>query len=145
MERNKISHRFEFPADIAEKLSDITRQSGSTKTQIVIDAISAFIDTKAANAIDERYTHRLDRLLSRVESLYRNQLFMSEVLGTFVQHQLTLVAHQPPFEPETAKLGRLRYEALLDLVSRRIARPASTRSGVDDGSRTEVAPSPQSR
>ena len=126
MAKPLVSHHFNIPADISNKISDITRSAGSSKTQIVIDALSAFIDGQAASVIDSRYTHRLDRLLSRVESIHRNQRFMAEVLATFVQHQLTLVAHNPPFEPETAKLGKLRYEAFLDLVSRRIVQSSSS-------------------
>lgn len=39
----------------------------------------------------------------------------------FVQHQLTLVAHQPQFDEETATLGRERYARLIDIVERRMA------------------------
>jgi hypothetical protein len=49
--------------------------------------------------------------------------FLAEALGTFVQHQLTLVAHQPPFEPETSQLGLQRYRAFVEIVGRRLARP----------------------
>ena len=125
MTSGRVRHSFNIPVDISDKLSDITRSDGSSKTQIVIDAISALIDGRAANAIDDRYTHRLDRLLARVESIHVNNKFMAETLATFIQHQLTLVAHNPPFEPETAKLGKLRYEAFLDLVSRRIVHSSS--------------------
>jgi hypothetical protein len=40
-----------------------------------------------------------------------------------VQHQLTLVAHQPPFEPQTGQLGLQRYRAFVETVGRRLARP----------------------
>jgi len=129
MANGRLSYTFLLPVDLAEKLSDITRQAGSSKTQIVIDAVSALIEGWAANAIDDRYTHRLDRLLSRVESIHKSQKFMAEILAAFIQHQLTLVAHQPPFEPHTAKLGQLRYEAFLDLVGKRIARSGSAGVG----------------
>lgn len=43
------------------------------------------------------------------------------MVGVFVQHQLTLVAHQPTFDPETGRLGRERYGQLIDLVERRMA------------------------
>ncbi|HEY0013245.1 MAG TPA: DUF3363 domain-containing protein [Allosphingosinicella sp.] len=44
-----------------------------------------------------------------------------EAFGTFVHHQLTLVAHQPPFDDETRQLGLKRYQAFIDLVGRRLA------------------------
>ena len=47
----------------------------------------------------------------------------AEALGTFVQHQLTLLAHQPPFDQETGQLGLKRYRAFVEMVGRRLARP----------------------
>lgn len=58
------------------------------------------------------------------------------VLGD--ENQLTLVAHQGPFEPETAALGRRRYQAFIELVGRRIAQAAGTSNA--DHKSTSVSP-----
>jgi hypothetical protein len=55
--------------------------------------------------------------------LERKVEFVAEALGTFVQHQLTLLAHQPPFDQETGQLGLKRYRAFVEMVGRRLARP----------------------
>ena len=69
------------------------------------------------------FSARLDRASIADERIERKLDFVAEALGTFVQHQLTLVAHQPPFEHETGQLGLTRYRAFIDLVGRRLARP----------------------
>ncbi|GGB91775.1 hypothetical protein GCM10011494_07670 [Novosphingobium endophyticum] len=51
--------------------------------------------------------------------------FLTEALGLFVRHQLTLTAHQPTFDPETQRLGRLRYDEFAKAAGRLAARTAS--------------------
>ena len=46
---------------------------------------------------------------------------LTETLGLFVQHQLTLVAHQPRFDEETRLLGLKLYDSFVEIVGRRMA------------------------
>ena len=50
---------------------------------------------------------------------------LTEMLGLFIRHQLTLVAHQPPFDVETSRLGKARYDAFIRLVEQRLGRADS--------------------
>ena len=43
------------------------------------------------------------------------------MLGLFVRHQLTLVAHQPPFDNDTARMARTRYLSFMKLVEQLLA------------------------
>jgi len=119
----KTRHQFYLPDDLSEKLDALAAEPGSSKTAILTDAFRAWLDRRGATELDERFGVRLDRLSRADEQLARKLDFIAEALGTFVQHQLTLVAHQPPFEPETGQLGLQRYRAFVEMVGRRLARP----------------------
>jgi len=119
----KTRHQFYLPDDLSEKLDALAAEPGSSKTAILTDAFRAWLERRGANELDERFGVRLDRLSRADEQLGRKLDFIAEALGTFVQHQLTLVAHQPPFEPETGQLGLQRYRAFVETVGRRLARP----------------------
>ena len=93
----------------------------SSKTAILTDALTAWFDRRAGHELDQRFGTRLDRQNRTAERIEQKIDTVAEALGTFVQHQLTLVAHQPPFDRETARLGLSRYEAFVDLVRRRRA------------------------
>ena len=123
MKTFKTRHQFYLPDDLSEKLESLSAQPGSSKTAIMTDAFRAWLDRRGATELDERFGVRLDRLTKADERLDRKLDFISEALGTFVQHQLTLVAHQPPFERETGKLGLQRYRVFIETVGRRLARP----------------------
>ena len=79
------------------------------------------LDRRAGNELDERFALRLDRFGRGQQVLERKLDFVAEAFGTFVQHQLTLVAHQPGFSPETAQLGQKRYRMFVEAVGRRLA------------------------
>ena len=135
--RTGKSH-FYLSAEVTQRLRELTALKGSSMTQIVNDAVRAFIETPSeAGHADARFALRLDRHSRAVERLDRRLSFVAEALGTFIQHQLTLVAHQGPFDPETAALGQARYQAFIELVGRRIARAASSGS-TDPISRMET-------
>jgi hypothetical protein len=123
MKTFKARHQFYLPDDLSEKLEMLATEPGSSKTAILTDALRAWFERRAANELDERFGIRLDRISQANERLETKLDFVAEALGTFVQHQLTLVAHQPPFEPETGQLGLQRYQAFVEAVGRRLARP----------------------
>ena len=123
MKTFKTRHQFYLPDELSEKLETLAAEPGSSKTAILTDAFRAWLERRGATELDERFGVRLDRLSKADERLEHKLDFVAEALGTFVQHQLTLSAHQPPFEPETGQLGLQRYRAFVETVGRRLARP----------------------
>lgn len=123
MKTFKTRHQFYLPDELSAKLEALAAEPGSSKTAILTDAFRAWLERRGANELDERFGLRLDRLSRADQHLARKLDFIAEALGTFVQHQLTLAAHQPSFEPETAQLGLQRYRAFVETVGRRLARP----------------------
>ena len=123
MKTFKTRHQFYLPDVLSEKLEALAGEPGSSKTAIMTDAIRAWLDRCGATELDDRFGVRLDRLSRADERLGRKLDFVAEALGTFVQHQLTLGAHQPPFDQETGHLGLKRYRAFVEMVVRRLARP----------------------
>lgn len=123
MKTFKTRHQFYLPDDLSEKLEALATEPGSSKTAILTDAFHTWLKRRAGNELDEQFGVRLDRFSTAHERLEQKLDFLAEALGTFVQHQLTLVAHQPSFEAETAQLGLQRYRAFVEAVGRRLARP----------------------
>jgi len=123
MKTFKERHQFYLPDDLSEKLEAMAKEPGSSKTAILTDALRVWFERRAANELDERFGIRLDRISHANERLERKLEFVAEALGTYVQHQLTLLAHQPPFDQETGQLGLKRYRAFVEMVGRRLARP----------------------
>jgi len=118
----KTRHQFYLPDHLSDKLEALAAEPGSSKTAILTDAFRAWLERRGATELDERFGLRFGRLSRADEELARKLDFVTEALGAFVQHQLTLVAHQPPFDTETGQLGLRRYRAFVEMVGRRLAR-----------------------
>lgn len=122
MQTRKTRHQFYLPDELSAKLDAMAAQPGSSKTAILTDALSAWFDRRAAHELDQRFGVRLDRQNRTADRMEQKLDFLTEALGLFVRHQLTLTAHQPAFDTETQRLGRLRYDEFIKLVGRLLAR-----------------------
>lgn len=125
MKTFKTRHQFYLPDELSAKLDALTTGPGTSKTQILTDALNAWLERKGAQELDQRFGPRLDRQNRTTERLERKVDALTEMLGLFVRHQLTLVAHQPPFDNDTARLGRTRYLSFMKLVEQQLARTDS--------------------
>lgn len=121
MKTLKTRHQFFLPDDLSKALDDLTLKPGASKSAVLTDALRAWLDRKAGNELDERFGPRLDRQQRTAQRMEVTLNIVAEVLDLFVQHQLTIVAHQPPFDEETGQLGIKRYRMFLDQVGRRLA------------------------
>lgn len=127
MKTFKKRRQFYLPDDLADALDRLSAAPGASKTAILTEALKGFIDRRAGHELDQRFGVRLDRLSRSQERLERQLGIVAEALGVFIHHQLTLIAHQPPFEEETKQLGLRKYMAFIDLVGRRLASDSDLR------------------
>lgn len=122
MQTHKTRHQFYLPDDLSAKLDAMAAQPGSSKTAILTDALTAWFDRRAGHELDQRFGARLDRQSRIADRMEQKLDFLTETLGLFVRHQLTITAHQPAFDTETNRLGRLRYDEFVKVVGRALAR-----------------------
>jgi predicted transcriptional regulator len=138
MRASRTRYQLFLPDDLAQRLETLAAKPGSSKSAILTTALGAWLDRRGKNELDDMFSARLDRVSRADERIERKLDFVAEALGTFVQHQLTLVAHQPPFEHETGQLGLKRYRAFIDMVGHRLARPDQSPTAIGMKSNEEV-------
>jgi hypothetical protein len=122
MKNGKTRHQFYLPDSHTQRLNRLASRPGASKSAVVIAALDTLFEHEGAREVDERFGPRLDRQSRAAERTERKVDALTELVGVFVQHQLTMSAHQPAFDEATAQLGRLRFNQLLDLVEQRLAR-----------------------
>jgi hypothetical protein len=127
MKTRKCRHQFFLPEPLSERLEALAAKPGASKTSIMTEAFTGWLDRRAAHELDDRFGGRLDRHSRSADRMERKLNFLAETLGLFVRHQLTLTAHQPAFDAETQQMGQLRYDAFVKLVGRLAARSVGGR------------------
>lgn len=121
MATRKQRHQIYLPGELSAALDALGRDPRTSKSTIVADALRGWLERRGGHALDERFAVRIDRIGRGQDRVEERLAYVAEALGTFVQHQLTLVAHLPGFTPETARLGQQRYLAFVEAVGRRLA------------------------
>ena len=129
MATTKTRHQFYLPDALTVRLDALAAAPGGSKTAILTDALTAWFERQGAAEIDVQFGPRFDRLSRAQERSDRKLDILTETLAMFIQHQLTLVAHQPPFDQPTGQLGLDRYRRFMAQVARRLA-------SKNDGGRT---------
>ena len=117
----KIRHQLFLPGDVSERLEMLARKPGVTKSAILADAVTAWLDRKGRSALDDRFGQRLDRIADLLDRLVRDSHIELETLALFIRYELTI---NPPLA-ESDQAGRAagakRFEAFLSQVARKIA------------------------
>jgi len=131
MRTSKTRHQFYLPDPLSAKLDTLAMKPGASKTSILSDALTAWIERSGAQELDGRFGPRLDRMTRAAERMEEKLDVLNEAFGLFVLHQLTLTAHQPAFDRETSQLGRDRYERFVDQAGRMLARKRGTAISID--------------
>ena len=122
MKTYKTRHPFYLPDELSDKLEALADQPGTSKTEILTDALNAWIERKGAQELDKQFGHRLNRQSRALDRIERKVDALTELVGVFVQHQLSSTAHQPDIGPEAANRGLQRFNKLLDFVEQRLAK-----------------------
>lgn len=124
MQTRKTRHQFYLPEHLSARLDAMAAEPGVSKTTILSEALGAWFERADDEQADVQFGKALARQVRAVERLERRLDYLTEALGLFVRHQLTLTAHHPAFDAETQRLGQRRYDQFVrtagELAARKI-------------------------
>lgn len=125
----KIRHQFLLPKATSDRLVELARKGGVTKSDILAQALSYWLDRKGVSELDERFGRRLDRLANSLDRLVRDSHIELETLALFIRYELAI--HPPLAESDQAgrAAGSLRFEAFLNQVARQVSKGKRTLEG----------------
>jgi hypothetical protein len=121
MRTANIRHQFYLPKPLSDELERLTAIPGASKTSVMSDALTAWLNRRGTNELDDRFGTRLDRLGRAIDRVERKLDLATELLGVFAQYQVTLTAEHPAFGPEAQAKGRERFGQLLTYVEQRLS------------------------
>ena len=122
MVTTKTRHQFYLADELSARLDTLAAKPGASKTAILTDALTAWLDRAGAGELDAKFGPRFDRF-TRSQGRSEDKLdTLTEMVGTFVQHQLTATSLQPPIDDNMKRLGSARFAKFMELVATRLAR-----------------------
>jgi predicted transcriptional regulator len=117
---------------LSDALDDLARKPGTNKSQIVSDALAAYLARRGTKEIDDLLKGRLDRISREIGHARRDIEVLLESLSLFVRYQLTVTAPLPEADTAARAVGRERFEAFVSQVGRQIGSGKRSIGAADD-------------
>src|SRR3546814_2376622 len=102
----KVRHQLFLPKPVSDRLEALAAKPGASKSAILTDAVTAWLNRRGASELEDRFGIRLDRLTAAIGRLERDSHVQIETLALFVRYELAI--HAPlRSEEHTSELQSL--------------------------------------
>lgn len=127
----KVRHQLFLPKPVSDRLEMLAAKPGASKSAILADAVTAWLNRRGASELEDKFALRLDRLTKVLGRVERDGNVLLETLALFVRYELAI--HAPLAEHDAAgrALAAKRFEAFVAQVGRQVA--AGRRTILFDG------------
>jgi len=127
----KIRHQLFLDATLSERLEALAAKPGTSKSAILVEALTAWLNRRGASELEERFALRLDRMTKALGRIERDGHVLLETIALFVRYELAI--NPPLAENDHAgrALARQRFDAFVEQVGRQLA--AGRRTIADPG------------
>lgn len=116
----KVRHQLFLPKELSARLDRIANGTGRARSELLVDALEAWLNRRNPAATEEALGARLTRFERHIEAVRRQQGLQWEVLARMLRHQLLTAAALPPADPATQASALKTFEAVIDELADRI-------------------------
>jgi predicted DNA-binding protein len=117
----QVRHQLFLPKEVSDRLEALARAPGASKSRILAEALTAWLNRKGADEMELRFAQRLDRLSNQLARIERDGHVQLESLALFVRYMLTVNAPLPEGYEAARAVGRDRYAAFVQRVGQQLA------------------------
>lgn len=129
----KVRHQLFLPKPLSDRLEALAAKPGASKSAILADAVTAWLNRRGVSELEERFGLRLDRMTTAIGRIERNEHVLLETLALFVRYERAI--HAPLAESDQAgrAMGAKRFEAFVTQVGRQVAAGRRTIGSTETG------------
>ena len=121
MKSNKIRHQLFVPKALSDRVGRIADGTGRPRSEILVEALEAFLSRRNPAANEEAVSARLGRLERHVEAVRRHQGLQWEVLARMMRHQMMTTAALPLPDAAMQAAAAKKFEEFIDEIADRLA------------------------
>ncbi len=117
----KVRHQLFLPRSLSDRLEALAAKPGATKSAILVDALTAWLNRRGASELEDRFSIRLDRLTRAIGRVDRDSYVILETLALFIRFELAIQTPLAENDQAGRALGAKRFEAFVNQVGRQVA------------------------
>lgn len=129
----KVRHQLFLPKPLSDRLEALAAKPGASKSAILADAVTAWLNRRGTSELDDRFGLRLDRISTGIARVERDGQVILETLALFIRFELSIQAPLAENDQAGRALAAKRFEAFVTQVGRQIAAGKRTIGGSEDG------------
>lgn len=130
MKPKRVRYQLFLPEALSHRLEALAARPGASKSSILEDALTAWLNRQAASELENRFSQRLDRVSMTLGRIERDGHILLESLALFVRYELMVQAPLAEADEAARAVGRDRFNAFVARVGEALA----------SGQRTLAAP-----
>ncbi|WP_294307242.1 CopG family transcriptional regulator [uncultured Sphingomonas sp.] len=118
---DKVRHQLFLPRPLSDRLEALAARPGATKSAILVDAVTAWLNRRGASELEDRFAIRLDRLTHAIGRVDRDTYVILETLALFIRFELSIQTPLAENDAAGRALGAKRFEAFVTQVGRQVS------------------------
>ncbi|HBI20138.1 CopG family transcriptional regulator [Sandaracinobacter neustonicus] len=128
--RDKVRYQLFLEPRLADRLEELAARPGVARSDILVEALDAWLTRQGGHDLDERFGVRLDRMSRSLGRAERDIQVLLESLSLFVHYQFCLNAQIPEPDAAARAVGRDRFQKFIDQIGRRMAAGADSDASI---------------
>lgn len=117
----KIRHQLFLSRPLSDRLEALAAKPGVSKSAILEDAVTAWLNRRGASELEDRFAIRLDRLTQAIGRTATDTHVLLETLALFIRFELAIQTPLAENDQAGRALGAKRFEAFVTQVARQIS------------------------
>lgn len=132
MTMEKVRHQLFLPKPLSDRLEALAAKPGASKSAILTDAVTAWLNRRGASELEDRFAIRLDRLTQSIGRTANDTHVILETLALFIRFELAIQIPLAENDHAGRALGAKRFEAFVTQVGRQISTGRRTLAAVPE-------------
>jgi len=124
----KVRHQLFLPPPLSDRLEALAARPGASKSAVLADAVTAWLNRRGASELEDRFSLRLDRLTGAISRVERDSQVILETLALFIRFELAIQAPLAENDHAGRAAAKARFEAFVAQVGRQVASGVRTLS-----------------
>jgi hypothetical protein len=117
----KVRHQLFLLKPLSDRLETLAAKPGASKSAILADALTAWLNKRGASELDDRFGLRLDRISTALARIERDGHVTIETLALFIRFELAIQAPLAENDQAGRAIAAKRFEAFVNQVGRQVA------------------------
>jgi predicted transcriptional regulator len=117
----KVRHQLFLTKELSGRLDRIATGSGRARSELLVEALEAWLNRRNPAAAEEVLGARLTRIERHIEAVRRHQGLQWEMLARMLRHQLLTAAGLPVADAASQASALSMFERFIDELADRLA------------------------